>query len=604
MATTPIVYREQPEAEVAMLRQRVALLEQRTRELTALNAVAAAASQVTDLDELLNQALDAVLNAVAIPELRPMGGVFLIDHATGLMHLATQRGLHPEFVAQERCVPVGECLCGFVGKRGRTLVSLNNCHDPLHTRQWSQSTPHGHIIAPLTARGRTLGVLFLYLNPDHTPDPSYVELVTAIGLQLGMAVEQAQLYQQLQASLAQVRSTSRELAARNDQLERRNRELRVTHELALAMHSSADLADVQERLLALVTSELGYERAILAMVDHRAESLSGWLCSARHPGGLLQRLPHTARLALGSGKGPLIEAICSTQPLLIADGQAPTSDAQLNQWLGLEAYLVLPMVLRQQPIGLLIVDNPHSQRPLSPDDLVLLSNISRQASVVLGGVQLCIDRAQRLAVEEERSRIAMEVHDSISQQLYGLTYTLDACVDLLPTQPDVVREQLVQLVPYAQQANAAIRRAIFDLWPEELDRERFVHELRGYLDDLAPASALQLQFEVASGFDQLPNMARKQLYRIAQEALNNVLKHAGAHHATLTVTVEPAQITMRVEDDGRGFDLRHVPDGQVGYEHLGLTSMRERASALGGQLHVQSQPGRGTTITVVIPRGC
>ncbi|NTU78827.1 MAG: GAF domain-containing sensor histidine kinase [Chloroflexales bacterium] len=593
-----------PEAEAALLRQRVALLEQQTRELTALHAVASAASQVSDLDELLSQALDAVLEAAPIPELRPMGGVFLVDHATGQMSLAALRGLHPDFVAQERCVRLGECLCGLVGQSGQPRVSRNSASDPQHQGHCTRGEAYGQIVAPLLARGRTVGVLFLFLRPDFPPDPAYVELATVIGQQLGVAVEEAQLYRQLQATVTQLQTTGTKLSEQNARLERTNSELRVAYELALAMQSSADLTDVQERLLSLITAELGYERALLAMADHHELVLSGWICSTSGPGGHLQRIPHTTRLLLELSSGPLIEAMRTGQPVAVNDGRPPTSDPQINSWLGLGSYMVLPMVLRQQPLGVLVIDNPHSGRAMNDADLALLSNINQQASVVLGGVQLCIDRAQRLAVEDERSRIAMEVHDSISQQLYGLTYSIDACVELLPEHADEVREQLIQLLPQAQQANAALRRAIFDLWPDELDHERFVAELRGYLESIAPGRAMQVHQQVDRGFDDLPTVVRKQFYRIAQEALNNVVKHALARRVKLTLVVSAQAARMRIADDGCGFDPREGAAAQTEGKHFGLTSMRERAEALGGQIQLDSALGQGTIITVTLPLNC
>ena len=592
------------ESDAVLLRQRVALLEQQTRELTALHAVAAAASHISDLDELLSQALDAVLSAAPIPELRPMGGVFLVDDATGLLTLAVARGLPPEVVTQEECAQLGACLCGLVAQRGQPYVVRNSATEPLHLRHCTPDAAHGQIVAPLLARGRTVGVLFLFLAPDLMPDPAYLELVTLIGQQLGMAVEQAQLYRQLQTAVTQLQATGSELVAQNTRLEHTNRELRVAYELALAMQSSADLTDVQERLLSLITAELGYERAILAMADHHELVLSGWISSTRSPGAHLQRIPHTARLLLELSDGPLIEAMRTGQPLVVSDGRPPTSDPQINRWLGLGSYLVLPMVLRQQSLGVLVVDNPSSARAMNAADLALLSNVNRQASVVLGGVQICINRAQRLAVEGERSRIAMEVHDSISQQLYGLTYTLDACVELLPVHADEVREQLIQLVPQAQQANVGLRRAIFDLWPDELDHQRFVDELRGYLERIAPSNALQIHQHVERGFDALPTAIRKQFYRIAQEALNNVVKHAQARRAKLTLTVNAQVARMRIADDGCGFDLREGAAGQGEHIHFGLMSMRERAEALGGQILFDSAPGQGTILTVTLPLHC
>jgi signal transduction histidine kinase len=264
----------------------------------------------------------------------------------------------------------------------------------------------------------------------------------------------------------------------------------------------------------------------------------------------------------------------------------------------------LPMVMRNRLLGVLLVDNPESGRPITSDNLVSLSNIARQASMVIGSVQLCIDRTQRLAVEEERGRIAMEIHDAISQQLYGITYTLDASVKLLPDHADEVRDRLCYLLPQAQHATAAIRHAIFDLWPNELDAELFGAELRGYAQDIAPTTDLQVRIQLDPHFNALAIGIRRQLYRIAQEALANIITHAQAHHAEITFTAEANELRLMIVDDGQGFDP--AGDRLEGSErpHFGLLSMRERAQSLGGSLQIESHPQRGTCITVVLPQVC
>jgi signal transduction histidine kinase len=220
---------------------------------------------------------------------------------------------------------------------------------------------------------------------------------------------------------------------------------------------------------------------------------------------------------------------------------------------------------------------------------------------MIGGIQVVVGRAQRLAVEEERARIAMEIHDAISQQLYGITYTIGACARQLPGQPEAVREQLLYLLPQAQHAAQGLRRAIFDLWPDDLDSARFKEELLGYLEEIAPPPRPRLFLQVDAVFDMLPTLVRRQLYRIAQEALNNAVKHAAARQAKLTLLRQGAEVVMRIADNGRGFDTAAVLSDGAASGHYGFTSMRERAETLGGQLRIDSTPDEGTTLTVVLP---
>ncbi len=405
-------------------------------------------------------------------------------------------------------------------------------------------------------------------------------------------------------TVARLRETRDELVAKNERLERTNRELSATHDLAMALQSTPDIADVQDRVLRLITGELGFERAILALADPHDSVLTGWLCSTRSAGAGLQRIPHTTRLPLNTASGLLAQAVLEPRSLLVEDARPPTSDPQINAWLEMRCYAALPMVMRNRLLGVLLVDNPESGRPITPDNLVSLTNIARQASMVVGSVQLCIDRAQRLAIEEERGRIAMEIHDAISQQLYGITYTLDASVRLLPDHADEVRDRLSYLLPQAQHATAAIRHAIFDLWPNELDAERFGAELRGYAQDIAPTTELQVRIQLDPHFNALAIGIRRQLYRIAQEALANTITHAQALHVEITFTAEATELRLTIVDDGQGFEPAGNRLESNERPHFGLLSMRERAQSLGGSLQIESYPQRGTRITVILPQAC
>jgi signal transduction histidine kinase len=329
--------------------------------------------------------------------------------------------------------------------------------------------------------------------------------------------------------------------------------------------------------------------------------LTGWLCSTSGPGAHLQRMPHTARLPTDNEASLLVVALRSGAPLLVTDGRPPTDDEQTNALLGLYGYAVLPIVLLGQPLGVLIVDNPLGGRPLTAADRDLLQHVASHVAVMIGGIQAVVGRAQRLAVEEERNRIALEIHDAISQQLYGITYTISACIRQLPERPDVVRDQLVYLLPQAQQAAQALRRAIFDLWPSDLDAARFKDEIAGYLEEIAPQPRPQLFLQVDLAFDSLPTLMRRQLYRIAQEALNNVVKHAAARQAKLTVLRQGSEVMLRIADNGQGFDPTAALAGGTATGSYGIVSMRDRAEALGGQLRIDSAPGEGTTITVALP---
>ena len=208
-------------------------------------------------------------------------------------------------------------------------------------------------------------------------------------------------------------------------------------------------------------------------------------------------------------------------------------------------------------------------------------------------------RAQEAAVLEERSRLARDLHDSISQQLFSMTLTAQAARVQLDKNPARTAAQLERLQETAAASLAEMRALIFQLRPPALSEQGLVGALQQHVTALSRREGLTMNFEI-NGEERFARGAEQAIYRIAQEALNNVVKHAGACHVAITLDLEPEQVRLVVRDDGAGFDL-DLLELSLG-RHLGLTSMRERAAELGGNFELVSQPGRGTEIVVVVPR--
>jgi PAS domain S-box-containing protein len=183
------------------LRQSYAELQQklfdRTRELAALDAVALTLSQAGTLKDVLDKSLMKILNSLA--EIEPKGGVFLCDPGGESLRLIVQHGLSPEFSQREAVIRMGECLCGMVAQTGELLYSGSSCGDPRHTRGVAGES-HSHIIIPIKSRGIVLGVIFVYPRQDFKLLASDIQMLEAIGVQLGMAVENFRFYAEVKES--------------------------------------------------------------------------------------------------------------------------------------------------------------------------------------------------------------------------------------------------------------------------------------------------------------------------------------------------------------------------------------------------------------------
>jgi signal transduction histidine kinase len=389
----------------------------------------------------------------------------------------------------------------------------------------------------------------------------------------------------------------RRLRLARDELAEAHRDLQVIHDLTISLQSAADVTEVEERVLEAVTRELAYPKAFVALVDQSESTITAWMGRARD-GMLAGTLPHSAQLAVEAGAGSVGEALSGGQKQLMSNGPF-TKDQMIDEELALETAHVFPLMLREHTVGVLLVDA--SEGPGDPTRRQSLEAIANQAAVSLGTTMLCINRAQRLAVQEERIRIARDIHDTVSQSLFGIVFTLDGCLKLLPDQPEAVEPELRRVLTVAEETRAEIRKSILDMWPSEMTAELFVADLRKYVSAICQADELHIDFNVSEGFSRLSSSARRGLYRISQEALANIAHHAAADSVQVCVEVSAERVMLSVRDDGKGFEPDIALKRAYGREHFGLWGMQERAMSLNGACQINSRPGAGTSIVVDIP---
>jgi signal transduction histidine kinase len=216
-------------------------------------------------------------------------------------------------------------------------------------------------------------------------------------------------------------------------------------------------------------------------------------------------------------------------------------------------------------------------------------------------------RARESAVQEERARIALDIHDVVSQSLFGLAFTLDGTLKLLEKEPDAARIELESALEITEHVRQEIRRTLQDMWSEEVTPRGFQADLQRYLVDVLQAQNLAVTFEIDGDFSALSPVAWRSLYRIAQESLANVVHHAAATEVRVCLDVAEERARLVVRDNGRGFEpevaLARVYGSALNEARFGLRGMQKRARALGGACDVFSRPGAGASIIVDIPAG-
>jgi signal transduction histidine kinase len=203
-------------------------------------------------------------------------------------------------------------------------------------------------------------------------------------------------------------------------------------------------------------------------------------------------------------------------------------------------------------------------------------------------------QARDKAALEERQRLARELHDSVSQALYGITLGTKTARALLERNPEQVADSLEYVLSLATAGQAEMRALIFELRPESLKKEGLVAALEKQADALKARHGIDAVAALCNE-PEASLEVKEAVYRIAQEALHNTVKHARASNVKIKMQCTPEQITLEITDDGTGFEAQGDFPG-----HLGLRSMRERAWRLGGTLEVDSTSGKGTRIRAQI----
>ena len=264
----------------------------------------------------------------------------------------------------------------------------------------------------------------------------------------------------------------------------------------------------------------------------------------------------------------------------------------------MSTFLGVPIVTNGCVVAAFYLTDKLDAPGFTMEDQHLISMLAAHAAIAIENVRL-FERSRELSVIEERNRLARDLHDSVTQTIFSVVLTSEAAATLLERDPAGAKAQLAKLQELARDALQEMRSLVFELRPAELAADGLVATLRKHIDVVRRVRHARIELRV-KGERRLPAASESELFRIAQEALNNALKHARADSIEISLDLAGGRARLAVRDDGVGFDPKSPA---VRSKRLGLTSMRERTEGLGGSFSVESRPGGGTTIRAEVPLG-
>ncbi len=419
------------------------------------------------------------------------------------------------------------------------------------------------------------------------------------------------------AALLAERHTSLEMEQLNEELRQ------VVHELSLLLDMARLLAEPMEPLVRL--------QRVLDRIVHNVDYAGAALI-------MLTRPPDAAPyVAVSLGFEPAASPPDSRYPLAQKIGQAciernlamcqhqngdvieflledALQKQECRQHRSPTLAIGLPLVAQERAIGsIVLAASPHRERRLTAGEFTLLVGIAQQVGLSIENARLYQDvqkREKQLAEllhqivgaqEAERRRIARELHDATGQSLTAIALGLRGVETRLVNGAPVSAEQIRELQSFGTNALGELRRIIADLRPSQLDDLGLVAALQWYISAFEQRRGIGCRFVINGHPGRLPSEYETVLFRIVQEALTNVAKHAAAGKVVVTLTMQPHEINLSIEDDGQGFDPGPVLNGGVEPAGWGLLGIRERALLLGGSYNVESAPGQGTVIRVNVP---
>jgi len=548
------------------VQRRTEELEQRNRELEAINAITVVLASSLDLPQVLQDTLDRMSAMMRIET----GAIYLLDRESGNLLLEVSRGVADKALSAR--LPA-EALNIFDTHEYLTSHDAASLAAAIGGLQDSSCVS---VLVPIRSKDGIQGLLLVARSGMAEFAQHEVSTVLTVCSQIAVVIDNARLFREIQR---------RQLVAD------------VLCKVGLEVSSMLDLEKILDSVVRKARSLLGADVAALSLVgDDGTKTL---FKATRDGNARTDRVAGTrveseiASRVIATGQPAVIQNRCQSTASLDLSGAIPQEDDFIS-------YLASPLKIGDRVLGALYVGNK-GESTFDAADQGLLCGLAAQVAIAIENARL-YDRVQNLAVLEERDRIAREMHDGLAQILGYLnlqTFSFEETVKEGKT--DDILEGILEMRRIIQEAYADVREAILNCRTSVSIERGLIPTLEQYVREYSQQSKVSTELIVEQGVpESFPQAIEVQLVRIIQEALTNVRKHAKATHANIKFHVENQATIVTVEDNGCGFDVESVNDSSRA--HVGLQSMKERTESIGGTFAIESVVGEGTRVSITLPR--
>ncbi|MEP7291068.1 MAG: GAF domain-containing protein [Chloroflexota bacterium] len=557
-----------------MLEQRV---EERTRELSTLLTASNNITSTLALQPLLQKILDELLEVIDYN-----GAAIYTLASDGLLDLMLYCGPIPQEEQRQNWLMIhAEPHHEVIRTQAPLIIPDVNADTPLAQAYRALAGDYLRYVRswmgiPLIVREQVIGMLGFDSEIPNYFTTHLANLALAFANQAAVAVDNARLYQ-----------AERERRKEN---ERRRRVAEGLRDILAIINSNRSLSTILDYIVAQAGRLLGTDS--IAIFGFQPEQ---GLLTVQTSIGLDDDLIRGFQAQVGTGA--VGRAVAERRPVIVDDLAAldwlQDGDQQLSAaWAShFKALLAVPMIARDQIYGEMVLFYP-DRHEFDEDEMQLVVAVCDQAALAIENARLRAQAAQT-AVAAERSRLARDLHDAVTQTLFSASLIAEVLPRLLERDPEEGRRRLVDLRQLTRGALAEMRTLLLELRPATLTEVELRDLLRQLSEALTGRARIPVSVEVKGEARSLPPDVQIAFYRIAQEALNNVFKHSGATEVEIWLEYQPASVELKISDNGRGFDA-----ASVSAERLGLKIMRERAEGIGAHFDLSNLPNGGTQVTL------